>query len=97
MDIDKNARLTPRGRAHMVTMVLREQTPQVVGAWTRLPFAAHRAHVMATATGKTAGTHAATSGGALFFRLYGTDDRLAPGLAEAATPGPLGFAGRPTG
>ena len=28
MDIHKNARLTPRGREHMVNMVLRGQTPK---------------------------------------------------------------------
>ena len=32
MDIHKNARLTPRGREHMVNMVLGGQTPQAVAA-----------------------------------------------------------------
>jgi transposase InsO family protein len=32
MDIHENARLTPRGREHMVTMVLRGQTPKAVSA-----------------------------------------------------------------
>jgi len=32
MDIHKNARLTPRGREHMVNMVLSGQTPKVVSA-----------------------------------------------------------------
>ena len=31
MDIHKNARLTPRGREHMVTMVLGGQTPKAAG------------------------------------------------------------------
>src|SRR3954453_4675688 len=31
MDIHKNARLTPLGREHMVTMVLGGQTPQAAG------------------------------------------------------------------
>ena len=30
MDIHNNARLTPHGREHMVTMVLSGQTPEVV-------------------------------------------------------------------